>query len=112
MTPGRILLLVGSAKPSGRSTSEALAGYLAGRFDRAGAVVSLLPVNRSRRAAEDERLAVAIDAAELFMVITPLYVDSLPYLVTRSLETIAPRERRRRWRAGPCNPPPRRRRPR
>jgi hypothetical protein len=94
-TPARILLLVGSAKAAGRSTSEALACYLADRFKAGGAVVSMLPVNRSRRAAEDARLVAAVDAADLFMLVTPLYVDSLPYLVTRSLEIIAGRERRR-----------------
>lgn len=98
MTTRRVLLLVGSAKAAGRSTSEALAQYLAARFARGGAVVSLLPINRSRRAAEDARLIAAVDDADLFMVVTPLYVDSLPYLVTRSLEIIArhqPRGRRR-----------------
>lgn len=95
MTARRILLLVGSAKAAGRSTSEALASYLADRFETGGAVVSTLPVNRSRRAAEDARLVAAVDQAELFMLVTPLYVDSLPYLVTRSLEIMAGRERRR-----------------
>lgn len=98
MTPERILLLVGSAKTAGRSTSEALARYLGARFQAGGAAVSILPVNRSRRAAEDARLVAAVDDADLFMVVTPLYVDSLPYLVTRSLEILAGRERRRHQR--------------
>ena len=93
MTASRIPLLVGSAKAAGRSTSEALARYLSGRFERGGATVTMLPVNRTRRAAEDVRLVAAVD--DLFIVVTPLYVDSLPYLVTRSLEIIAGRERRR-----------------
>jgi NADPH-dependent FMN reductase len=95
MTVQRILLLVGSAKPAGRSTSEALARHLAARFERGGAAVDVLPVNRSRRAAEDARLVASVDAADLFMVVTPLYVDSLPYLVTRSLEIVAARRERR-----------------
>ena len=95
MTSHRIVLLIGSAKPTGRSTSEALGQYLARRFETAGATVSLVPVNRSRRAAEDERLLAALDAADLFMLVTPLYVDSLPYLVTRTLEIIAARRTRR-----------------
>jgi hypothetical protein len=92
MTTRRVLLLVGSAKAAGRSTSEALARYLAARFERGGAAASLLPVNRSRRPAEDARLVAAVDDADLLMVVTPLYVDSLPYLVTRSLETLARHE--------------------
>jgi hypothetical protein len=98
MTIQRVLLLVGSAKAAGRSTSEALAHYLAERFERGGAAFSLLTVNRSRRRAEDARLIAAVDDADLVMVVAPLYVDSLPYLVTRSLETIArhqPRGHRR-----------------
>lgn len=95
MTGQRIVLLIGSAKPSGRSTSETLAKYLARRFESGGAAVSLVPVNRSRRAAEDKRLLTAVDAADLFMLATPLYVDSLPYLVTRALEIIAARREHR-----------------
>jgi hypothetical protein len=94
MTIRRVLLLVGSAKAAGRSTSEALAHHLAARFEGGGAAVSMLPVNRSRRRAEDARLIAAVDEADLFMVVTPLYVDSLPYLVTRSLEVIARQELR------------------
>ena len=95
MTRHQVLLLIGSAKAAGRSTSEALARYLAGRFEGSGASVTMLPVNRSRRVAEDARLLAAVDAADLFMVVTPLYVDSLPYLVTRSLEIVAGRRERR-----------------
>lgn len=95
MTEQRIVLLIGSAKAVGRSTSEALARHLAGRFEFGGASVTILPVNRSRRVAEDERLLAAVDAADLFMLVTPLYVDSLPYLVTRSLEIVAARRERR-----------------
>lgn len=95
MTGQHIVLLIGSAKPSGRSTSEALARHLARRFEAAGAVVSLVPVNRSRRPAQDEQLLAAVDAADLFMLVTPLYIDSLPYLVTRALEIISARRERR-----------------
>jgi hypothetical protein len=95
MTSQRVVLLIGSAKPGGRSTSEALARYLAGRFEDGGASVTILPVNRSRRGAEDQRLLAAVDVADLFMLVTPLYVDSLPYLVTRALEIIAARGERR-----------------
>jgi hypothetical protein len=95
MTSQRIMLLIGSAKAAGRSTSEALARHLAGRFEAGGASVTMRPVNRSRRVAEDQRLLAAIDAADLFMLVTPLYVDSLPYLVTRSLELVAARGERR-----------------
>ena len=95
MTAPRIVLLIGSAKPDGRSTSEALARHVARRFETAGAAVTLMRVNRSRRPAKDEQLLSAVDKGDLFMLVTPLYVDSLPYLVTRALEMIAARRGRR-----------------
>lgn len=85
------MLLVGSAKPAGHSTSEALTRYLAERLEQGGASTTVLVVNRSRREAEDARLAGAVANADLFMIVTPLYVDSLPYLVTRTLEVLAAR---------------------
>lgn len=89
MTTARAVLLIGSAKPSGKSTSEALASYLAARLEESGATTTLLWVNRSRRAAEDARIAAAVANADLFIVVTPLYVDSLPYLLTRTFEVLA-----------------------
>ena len=41
MTTRQVVLLVGSAKAAGRSTSEALAKYLAARFERSGAAVAV-----------------------------------------------------------------------
>jgi hypothetical protein len=89
MTIARAVLLVGSAKPAGQSTSESLARYLAARLEAGGTATRILPVNRTRKAAEDLRLFAALADADLFMLVTPLYVDSLPYLVTRTLEVVA-----------------------
>lgn len=85
----RAVLLVGSARPAGESTSEALGRYLLDRLAEGGAATSIVRASRARRRAAEHDLVAAIDAADLFVLSTPLYVDSLPYLVTRTLERIA-----------------------
>jgi hypothetical protein len=88
MMPEHALLLVGSGKASGTSTSEALGRYLLDRLADSGMATSVLNVNRTRRQTEDERLLGVLATADLFVVATPLYVDSLPYLLTRQLEVV------------------------
>ncbi len=86
-----VVLLVGSARPTGSSTSEALGRYLLRRLEAAGAASSVFHVSHCRHDAELSELASAVDAADVFILATPLYVDSLPFLVTRAFETIAAR---------------------
>jgi len=83
------VVLVGSAKPRGASTSEALARYCAERLIERGVSTEVLFVSRSQ-VREDRQLAAALTGADLFVLVTPLYVDSLPFLVTRALESLAP----------------------
>jgi multimeric flavodoxin WrbA len=87
--PRRALLLVGSPRPK-RSTSAALGAYLAGRLEAAGVPAHLLNV----LAVLEEpggwrRLETAIGGADLLVLLTPLYVDSLPAPLTRVLELLA-----------------------
>jgi hypothetical protein len=91
MTPPKTaLLLIGSAKPAGQSSSEALGGYLAGRLEARGIATTTLHVARALRTpGRTAELLQAVDRADLFILAFPLYVDSLPYLVTQSLECIA-----------------------
>lgn len=87
---GRALLLVGSAKPEGASTSESLGGYLLERLAAQGWRVETLLLHRAlRTAARIDHLRSAVDAADLVILAFPLYVDALPYLATRALEEIA-----------------------
>ncbi len=85
----RALLLIGSAKPSGSSTSEALGRYLVERLEARGVVTEVVPVTRARTADDRAWLAETAADSDLFILSSPLYVDSLPYLVTAALESLA-----------------------
>ncbi len=101
MSARRAVLLVGSAKPSGTSTSEALGRSLLRRLDSAGMETRVFLVSHCR----DERLPELVDAvagAEIFVLATPMYVDALPYLVVRAFEAIA--AARTRPGAAPASP--------
>ncbi len=87
----RVVLLVGSARPSGTSTSEALGRYLLQRLQGAGAESRVFQVSHCRHDEELSELVSAVDQADIFILASPLYVDSLPFLVTRAFETIAAR---------------------
>lgn len=86
MSARRAVLLVGSARPRGTSTSEALGGYLLDRLAAGGFETDVFHVGRCQRPEKERRLLRAVDGADLFVLATPLYVDSLPYLVTRCCE--------------------------
>jgi hypothetical protein len=88
MKPSSALLLVGSAKASGASTSESLGRYLLDELQRRGVRTTTLTVNRSVKGDQTE-LLTALRDIDLFILATPLYVDSFPSLVIRTLESIA-----------------------
>ena len=84
------LLLVGSAKPAGKSASEALGTYLLDRLAEHGFTTDKVLVFRALRTeSRTQALLQAVDSCDLFILAFPLYVDTLPYLVTRALERIA-----------------------
>lgn len=99
MTIAKAVLLVGSAKPAGTSTSEALGRYLFARLAERRVATTVLFVGRSPASHAERRLVAALAGANLFVVATPVYVDSLPYPVTRTLEYL--RQFPPEWR-GPC----------
>jgi multimeric flavodoxin WrbA len=85
------LLLIGSAKKP-RSTSESLGSYLMTRLGERGCDTESLSVHRSHRSRDGlEALLDAVDRCDLLVLAFPLYVDSLPALLTRTLEMIASR---------------------
>jgi hypothetical protein len=86
---GRVLLLVGSAKRP-QSTSESLGTYLLERLAERGFETEKLLLHRLIRSEQGrQQLLDATGRADLLVVAFPLYVDTLPYLVTRALEWIA-----------------------
>lgn len=87
----RALLLVGSAKKP-RSTSESLGDHLMARLAERGYDTESLSVHASHRSrATLDTLLDAVDRCDLLVLAFPLYVDSLPALLTRTLENIADR---------------------
>jgi len=88
--PQRALLLVGSAKPRGTSTSEVLGHEMLARLKARGIATTTRWVQHDAHSAHGLAALVA-DARthDLLVIATPLYIDSLPSLVTRALEAIA-----------------------
>jgi hypothetical protein len=85
------LLLVGSAKKP-HSTSESLGSYLMARLADRGFETESLSVHRSHRSRDRlETLLDSVDRCDLLVLAFPLYIDSLPALLTRTLELIASR---------------------
>ncbi len=86
---GKVVLLVGSAKRP-RSTSESLGTYLVERLRERGFSTEMKLIYRSL-ASDDGRKALlaASDGADILVLAFPLYVDSLPALVIKTLELLA-----------------------
>lgn len=82
-------LLVGSAKIKGTSASETLAHALAARLEASGVKTELHFVTEFLHDANAEQAARAVGAADLLVLVTPMYIDALPALATHALETIA-----------------------
>ena len=86
----RALLIVGSPKTSSVSTSNVLGSYLLERLGERGWETESLKLMASLSRPEGEAaLLESIDRAGLMLLVFPLYVDALPYLVTKALTTIA-----------------------
>jgi len=83
------LLLIGSPKAR-RSTSEAVGTYLLDRLREQGVETDLLRILSMLRAEDgEERLRTAVRAADVVILASPLYVDSLPAPVIRAMEILA-----------------------
>jgi len=90
MTTPHALLLIGSAKPAGTSTSEALGRGLTDALTTLGWSCETLHVHRVSYGPHAPRtLCDAVDKTDLIIIATPVYVDSLPALMTQALERIA-----------------------
>jgi multimeric flavodoxin WrbA len=99
--PREALLLVGSAKPRGESTSEALGLELLERLALHGVNGRVASVHRDASTPRSLATLVAtVRAVDLLVLATPVYFDALPWLLTRALEAIADDRR------GLFDPPP------
>ncbi len=91
--PQTALVLLGSPK-AGPSNSGSLGGYFVERLIGRGVGAQMLSIPRAFRSEQaTEALLEAVDGAELLVLASPLYVDSLPSGVIRALELIAGRKR-------------------
>ena len=90
----RVLLIVGSPKTKSPSTSGVLGNHLLRRLEGCGWQAEALTLrDRSLGEAHRPSLLEAVDRADLLVLAFPLYIDALPYLVTRALEIIADHRR-------------------
>ena len=89
----RAVLLVGSAKPEGTSTSQALGKYLLDRIQETGSATRLIFASHARDGGRMGELLAAVDDADLFILCSPIYVDSLPSLVMHAFEQVAAHRR-------------------
>jgi multimeric flavodoxin WrbA len=86
----RALLIVGSPKTKGSSTSSVLGGYLLERLKERGWETESVTLRASLNRPDGEgELLSSVERAGLIVLVFPLYVDALPYLVTKALTVIA-----------------------
>ena len=88
--PGRALLIIGSPKVKSPSTSGVLGGYVLKQLKQRGWETKSLTLrgNLLKDERQTEFLA-AVEWAELMLLAFPLYIDSLPFLMMKSLEVMA-----------------------
>ncbi len=88
-TQKRALLLVGSPRGS-KSTSESLGIYLLNKLQEKGIETEKVRLYSSMKLDEEHKhLFSSIDRSDILILTFPLYVDSLPSLVTKVLEMIS-----------------------
>jgi len=85
----QVLLLVGSAKEN-PSTSESLGTYLLEQLRTEGFSTETLFIHKVLQSDKGRRrLLEATSQADIIVIACPLYVDSVPYVVTRAMELIS-----------------------
>lgn len=86
----RACLIVGSPKTRSPSTSNVLGTHLLGRLKDRGWDTESLTLGASLQIEKGNAdLLAAVDRADLIIFTFPLYVDALPFLMTKALELIA-----------------------
>jgi hypothetical protein len=89
MSAKSAVLLVGSAKQP-HSTSERLAEHMAQRLRAQGVATDIVLIYRMISSeARRRELVATINAADVVVLAFPLFVDSLPFIVVKTLEMLA-----------------------
>ncbi|MCK4663188.1 MAG: flavodoxin family protein [Bacteroidales bacterium] len=84
------MLIVGSPKIKKRSTSDVFGEYLLEIMKSAGWKTEKLMLKGSLKQEKGQtELCSAVDRSDLIILVFPLYINTLPYLVTKALEVIA-----------------------
>lgn len=84
------LLIVGSPKIKERSTSDIFGEYLLEIMKSAGWKTEILTLKGGLKGEKRQaELCSAVDRSDLIILAFPLYINTLPYLVTKALEVIA-----------------------
>ncbi len=90
----RALLIVGSPKINEVSSSSILGTYVLDRLAEQGWETESLTLRASLNRPDGEaQLVSAVGRAGLVLLVSPLYVDSLPYLVMKALALLASHRR-------------------
>jgi ferredoxin-NADP reductase/multimeric flavodoxin WrbA len=85
----KVAIMVASARAPGTSTSDSLARYLEQQLVAGGAEVQFVFATVFARDTQTaERAAMQLAEADIIVVASPLYVDSLPYLGVLALEKV------------------------
>jgi multimeric flavodoxin WrbA len=88
--PGHVLLLVGSPRQLSASTSLRLGERVLGGLMERGWTSEVVTAGRGLRHDEGERaLLEAWDRADLVLIVSPIYLDTPPCLLTAALEAVA-----------------------
>jgi hypothetical protein len=87
--PRRVFILTGSTR-GGKTTSQSVSEYLAERLAERGVQSETM---RARSALKSEQgtadMLAAIERADVFVLVFPLFISNLPAMAIRALETIA-----------------------
>jgi len=99
--PMHALLLVGSPKGLKRGSSARLGGLLFDHLAKTGINIESSHIHASFRSRDSQSLRRAVTGADLVVLATPLYVDSLPAPVIWAMEQLSAEELPERLRAHP-----------
>lgn len=86
--PVKVLLMVGSPKGD-KSASNSIVSYLLEKFSESGVKAERTYIVRDIRTDEGtDKLISLVDDSDILILVSPLYVDSIPAITIKSMEKI------------------------